>query len=79
MEMRFYCKILRISYKDYVTNEEVRAKILQATGPLEDLPPTVSSHLSFNRGGPWGTTYDVTTSFLHFSLFSTALPFVGSV
>ena len=33
MEMRFYCKILRISYKDHVTNEEVRAKI----GPHEDL------------------------------------------
>ena len=33
MEMRCYRKILRLSYKDYVTNEEVRAKILQATGP----------------------------------------------
>ena len=29
--------ILRISYKDYVTNEEVRAKIQQAVGPHEDL------------------------------------------
>ena len=28
---------LRISYKDYVTNEEVRAKIQQAFGPHEDL------------------------------------------
>ena len=37
MEMRCYCKILRISYKDYVTNEEVRAKIQQAIGPHEDL------------------------------------------
>ena len=27
MEMRFYRKILHISYKDHVTNEEVRAKI----------------------------------------------------
>ena len=27
MEMRYYCKILHISYKDHVTNEEVRAKI----------------------------------------------------
>ena len=27
MEMRCYRKILRISYKDHVTNEEVRAKI----------------------------------------------------
>ena len=30
------CKILRISYKDHVTNEEVRAKIQQAIGPRED-------------------------------------------
>ena len=37
MEMRCYCKILRISYTDHVTNEEVRAKIQQAIGPLEDL------------------------------------------
>ena len=27
MEMRCYSKILHISYKDHVTNEEVRAKI----------------------------------------------------
>ena len=37
MEMRCYRKILHISYKDLVTNEEVRAKIQQAIGPLEDL------------------------------------------
>ena len=30
MEMRYYSKILHISYKDYVTNEKVRAKIQQA-------------------------------------------------
>ena len=30
-------KILRISYKGHVTNEEVRAKIQQAIGPHEDL------------------------------------------
>ena len=29
--------ILHISYKDHVTNEEVRAKIQQAIGPHEDL------------------------------------------
>ena len=28
MDMRCYRKILRISYKDHVTNEEVRAKIM---------------------------------------------------
>ena len=32
-----YRKILRISYKGHVTNEEVRAKIQQAIGPHEDL------------------------------------------
>ena len=37
MEMRCYRKILRISYKDHVTNEEVRGKIQQAIGPHEDL------------------------------------------
>ena len=31
LEMRCYRKILHISYKDYVTNEEVSAKIQQAT------------------------------------------------
>ena len=30
-------------------------------------------HPSLNREGRWGTTDDFTTSFLHFSLFSTAL------
>ena len=37
MEMRCYRKVLRISYKDHVTNEEVCAKIKQAIGPHEDL------------------------------------------
>ena len=37
MKMRFYRKILRISYEDHATNEEVRAKIQQAIGPREDL------------------------------------------
>ena len=37
MEMRCYRKILCISYKDHVINEEVRAKIQQAIGPHEDL------------------------------------------
>ena len=30
-------------------------------------------HQSLSRKGRWGTTDDFTTSFLHFSLFSTAL------
>ena len=41
LEMRCYRKILRISCKDHVTNEEVRAKIQQAIGPHEDLLPIV--------------------------------------
>ena len=37
MEMRCYRKILRISYKDHVTNKKVRAKIQQTIGPQEHL------------------------------------------
>ena len=48
MEMRFYRRILRISYKDHVTNEEVRAKIQQVIGPHEDLMTTVK-----RRKLPW--------------------------
>ena len=36
-EIWCYRNILRISYKDQVTNEEVHAKIQQAIGPHEDL------------------------------------------
>ena len=35
--MKCYGKILSISCKDHVTNEEVRAKIQQAIGPHDDL------------------------------------------
>ena len=44
MEMRCYRKIQHISYKDHVTNEEVRAKIQQAIGPHEDLLTIVKKH-----------------------------------
>ena len=37
MEMKCYRKMLRISYKDHVDKDEVRAKIQQAIGPHEDL------------------------------------------
>ena len=37
MEMRCYRKMLLISHKDHVSNEEVRAEIQQAIGPHEDL------------------------------------------
>ena len=42
--MRCYRKILCISYKDHVTNEEVRAKIQRAIGPHEDLLTTARRH-----------------------------------
>ena len=41
MEMRCYRKILHISYKDHVSNEEVRNKIQQSIGHHEDLLTTV--------------------------------------
>ena len=37
MSVRCYRKMLRISYKDHVTDVEVRAKIQQAIRPHEDL------------------------------------------
>ena len=47
MEMRCYRKILHISYKDYVTNEEVLAKIQQAIGPHQDLTIAKSRKLQW--------------------------------
>ena len=35
--MRYYRKILHISYKDHVTHKKVRVKIQQAIGPHKDL------------------------------------------
>ena len=43
MEMRCYRKILRISDKDHVFNEEVCAKVQLAIGPHEDLFAIVKS------------------------------------
>ena len=42
--MRCYRKILHISYKDHITNEEVCAKIQQAIGPHEALLTIVKRH-----------------------------------
>ena len=57
IKMRRYCKILHVSYKDHVTNEEVHAKIQQAIGPHEDLLTIVKrcklqwySHVSCSSG-----------------------------
>ena len=48
IEMKCYRKILHISYKDHVTNEEVRAKVQQAIRPHEDLLTIVK-----RRKLPW--------------------------
>ena len=37
LEMRCFCKPLGISYRDHITNEEVKARIGNAIGPYEDL------------------------------------------
>ena len=57
MEMRCYHKILCISYKDHVTNEEVRAKIQQAIGRHKDLLTIIKrfklqwcGHISYSSG-----------------------------
>ena len=44
MKMRCYSKILCISYKDYVTNEEVHANIQQVIGPHKDLLTIIKRH-----------------------------------
>ena len=41
IEMRCFRKILGITYKDHVTNKEVRNRMTQATEPHEDLLATV--------------------------------------
>ena len=41
MEMRCFRKLLGISYRDHITNEEVKARIGNAIGPYEDLLTTV--------------------------------------
>ena len=40
---------------------------------VQPFPLSLSSHLSLNREGRWGTTDDFATSSFHFSLFSAAL------
>ena len=37
LEMRCFRKLLGISYRDHITNEEVKARIENAIGPYEDL------------------------------------------
>ena len=56
-EMRCYCRLLNISYKDHVTNEEVRRKIQTAIGEYDELLTLVKkrklrwfSHVSMSSG-----------------------------
>lgn len=37
LEMRYFRRLLNIFFKDLITNEEVRNRIIQANGPYEDL------------------------------------------
>lgn len=41
LEMRCFRRLLGISYKDHITNEEVKNRIRQAIGPYKDLLTTV--------------------------------------
>ena len=41
MEMRCFRKLLGISYRDHITNKEVKARIENAIGPYEDLLTSV--------------------------------------
>ena len=41
LEMRCFRKLLGTSYRDYITNEEVKARIRNAIGPYEDLLTSV--------------------------------------
>ena len=44
LEMRCFRKLLGISYRDHISNEEVKARIGNAIGPYEDLLTTVKRH-----------------------------------
>ena len=41
MEMRCFRKLLGISYRDYITNEEVKARTGNAIGPYQELLTSV--------------------------------------
>ena len=50
LEMRWYRRLLNISYKDHVTNEEVRNRIQNATGMHDDLLTMVRNGLTRSSG-----------------------------
>ena len=43
--MRYFRKLLGISYRDHITNEEVKAKIGNTIGPNEDLLTSVKRQI----------------------------------
>ena len=62
-EMRCFRRLLGISYRDHITNEEVKNRIRQAIGPYEDLLTTVKTqtemvwaHNKINRTSKDGPT-----------------------
>ena len=63
MEMKCYRKILHISHKDHDTNEEVRAKIQQLTGPHED-PLTIVKRRKLQWFGHVSRSSGVAKTFL---------------
>ena len=44
LEMRCFCKLLGISYRYHITNEEVKARFGNALGPFDDLLTSVKRH-----------------------------------
>ena len=48
-EMRCFRRLVGISYRDHVTNEEVRNRIRQAIGPYEKTQEIVWTHNKINR------------------------------
>ena len=44
MEMRSFRRLHGISYREHITNEEVRSRIRQATGPYKELLAIVKQH-----------------------------------
>ena len=69
MEMRRYCNILSISYKDRVTNEKVRRTTKHYIGPHEDLLTTVKIRKPPKPSFPFRLPTP-TVSLRHFSLAS---------
>ena len=62
-----------VFYNEHLKNPVLLLKKKKKRKSASAILPHYHHHLSLNRKGRWGTTDDFTTSFLHFSLFSTAL------